>query len=132
MAFLDFLPIIGGALSSVWNTVTGQSQSKGLMKYQSELNQQAVDVQNRYNSPIAQMERLRQSFVLLASILILYMEMVLKVIKVVHRMLVLLIVHKMPISVLRKLLVTFLKNVKLKMKQELQVRLNKSCLLTSF
>lgn len=62
MAFLDFLPIIGGALSSGWNSIIGQSQSKGLMKYQSELNQQAVDVQNRYNSPIAQMERLRQKF----------------------------------------------------------------------
>lgn len=132
MAFLDFLPIIGGALSSVWNTVTGQAQSKGLMKYQSELNQQAVDVQNRYNSPIAQMERLRQTFVLLALILTLYMEMALKVINLVHRMLVFLIAHKMPISVLQKLLVTFLKNVKLKTKLELQVRLNKSFLLISF
>lgn len=132
MAFLDFLPIIGGALSSVWNTVTGQAQSKGLMKYQSELNQQAVDVQNRYNSPIAQMERLRQSFVLLASILTLYMEMVLRVTNLVHRMLVLLIAHKMPILVLQRLLVTFLKNVKLKMKLELLVHLNKSCLLISY
>lgn len=58
MAFLDFLPTIGGALSTLWDSTVGQSQSKALMRYQAELNQQAVDNQNRYNSPIAQMERL--------------------------------------------------------------------------
>lgn len=58
MAFLDFLPTIGGALSTLWNSTVGQQQSKDLMKYQAELNQIAVDNQNRYNSPIAQMERL--------------------------------------------------------------------------
>ena len=59
MAVLDFLPVVGSALSSLWNTFTGQSQSKSLMKYQQKLNQQSIDIQNRYNSPIAQMERLQ-------------------------------------------------------------------------
>lgn len=58
MAFLDFLPTLGGALSTLWNSTVGQHQSKDLMKYQAELNQIAVDNQNRYNSPVAQMERL--------------------------------------------------------------------------
>ena len=58
MAFLDFLPTIGGALSTLWNSTVGQKQSKDLMRYQAELNQNAIDQQNRYNSPIAQMERL--------------------------------------------------------------------------
>ena len=61
MAFLDFLPMIGGALQTFWNSTVGQKQSKDLMNYQYQLNQQAVDAQNRYNSPIAQMERLRQA-----------------------------------------------------------------------
>lgn len=56
--FTDYIPIIGGALSSLWNTFTGQSQSKSLMRYQQKLNQQSIDLQNRYNSPLAQMERL--------------------------------------------------------------------------
>ena len=58
MAFLDFLPTIGGALSTLWDSTVGQKQSKDLMRYQAQLNQMAVDAQNRYNSPIAQMERL--------------------------------------------------------------------------
>jgi hypothetical protein len=61
MAFLDFLPTIGGALNTLWNSTVGMNQSKSLMRYQAQLNQQAIDVQNRYNSPIAQMERLRQA-----------------------------------------------------------------------
>lgn len=61
MAFLDFLPIIGGAAQALWQSTVGQSQSKDLMRYQAELNQQAVNAQNRYNSPIAQMERLRDA-----------------------------------------------------------------------
>lgn len=59
MAFLDFLPIIGGAASAIWDSTVGQKQSKDLMRYQYELNQQAIENQNRYNSPVAQMERLR-------------------------------------------------------------------------
>ena len=59
MAFLDFLPIIGGAASALWDSTVGQKQSKDLMRYQYELNQMAVENQNRYNSPIAQMERLQ-------------------------------------------------------------------------
>lgn len=58
MAFTDYLPVIGGALSAFWDSTVGQKQSKDLMRYQAQLNQQAVDAQNRYNSPIAQMERL--------------------------------------------------------------------------
>lgn len=61
MAFLDFLPTIGGAIQTLWNSTVGQSQSKDLMRYQAELNQQVIDQQNRYNSPIAQMERLREA-----------------------------------------------------------------------
>lgn len=61
MAFVDFLPLVGGALSAGWNALVGQNQSKSLMRYQYELNQQAIEQQNRYNSPIAQMERLRQA-----------------------------------------------------------------------
>lgn len=57
--FLSAVPIIGGALNTLWNTFTGQSQSKSLMRYQQRLNQESINIQNRYNSPVAQMERLR-------------------------------------------------------------------------
>lgn len=53
--------MIGGALSTLWDSTVGQQQSKDLMKYQFDLNQLAVENQNRYNSPIAQMERLREA-----------------------------------------------------------------------
>lgn len=59
MAFLDFLPTIGGAISTLWNSTVGQSQSKSLMRYQQRLQQESIDNMNRYNSPVAQMERLR-------------------------------------------------------------------------
>ena len=58
MAFLDFIPLIGSGLQNAWNAIVGKDQSKDLMRYQYELNQQAIDAQNRYNSPLAQMERL--------------------------------------------------------------------------
>ena len=58
MAFLEAIPVIGGALSTLWNSTVGQSQSKSLMRYQQRLNQESIDLQNRYNSPLAQMERL--------------------------------------------------------------------------
>lgn len=61
MAFVNFLPMIGAALQNIWNSTIGQSQSKEMMRYQYQLNQQAIDTQNRYNSPIAQMERLRDA-----------------------------------------------------------------------
>lgn len=57
--FLSAVPIIGGALNTIWNSTIGQSQSKSLMRYQQRLNQESIDLQNRYNSPLAQMERLR-------------------------------------------------------------------------
>ena len=48
----------GGVLSGIANMFTGEHQSKELMKYQSEFQQQAIDRQNFYNSPAEQMKRL--------------------------------------------------------------------------
>lgn len=60
------LPEIGAALvnaggslvSGLANLFTGQSQSKSLMRYQAQLQQDAIDRQNFYNSPSEQMKRL--------------------------------------------------------------------------
>lgn len=52
---------VGSLASGLWNTFTGQSQSKDLMKYQYELQQQAIDKQNWYNSPEQQMLRLKSA-----------------------------------------------------------------------
>ncbi len=58
MAFLDFIPMIGDVVGSAISNTWGYSQSKKLMRYQQDLQQQMVDRQNQYNSPQAQMDRL--------------------------------------------------------------------------
>lgn len=45
--------------SSLVNTFAGQSQSKDLMDYQYKLQQQAIDAQNLFNSPVEQLKRLK-------------------------------------------------------------------------
>jgi len=52
---------IGSLASSLFNQFTGQSMSKDLMKYQAELNQQAIDRQNQYNTPANQVKRLAEA-----------------------------------------------------------------------
>lgn len=61
MAIGEILSGAGSLFGSIGNAIWGQQQSKDLMRYQAKLNQQAVDAQNQYNSPIEQMNRLRQA-----------------------------------------------------------------------
>lgn len=48
----------GGFLSGLFNTKSGERQSKELMDYQYKLQNEAIDRQNFYNSPAEQMKRL--------------------------------------------------------------------------
>lgn len=50
-----------GSLFNSFSSFLGQSQSKSLMRYQAKLNQEAIDRQNVYNSPIEQVKRLREA-----------------------------------------------------------------------
>lgn len=61
MGLTSFLPLIGTGVQALYNTFVGQQQSKDLMEYQYQLNQKAIRQQNQYNSPIAQMQRLREA-----------------------------------------------------------------------
>lgn len=49
---------VGSLLSGLFNTKSGEHQSKELMDYQYKLQQEAIDRQNFYNSPTEQMKRL--------------------------------------------------------------------------
>lgn len=48
----------GSLVTGLANLFTGNAMSKGLMKYQAQLQQEAIDRQNFYNSPVEQMKRL--------------------------------------------------------------------------
>lgn len=61
MAFLDFVPALGGLVNSGLNAIFGMDQSKKLMRYQSELQQKMIDQANLYNHPYNQMARLREA-----------------------------------------------------------------------
>lgn len=61
MAFLDFVPALGGLVNSGLNAIFGMDQSKKLMRYQSELQQKMIDQANLYNHPVNQMARLREA-----------------------------------------------------------------------
>lgn len=52
---------LGSLVSGLFNAHTGQKQSKELMKYQYDLQQEAIDKQNWYNSPEQQMLRLSKA-----------------------------------------------------------------------
>lgn len=52
---------LGSLASGLFNTFTGQKQSKELMDYQYKLQQEGIDRQNFYNSPAQQMERLKSA-----------------------------------------------------------------------
>lgn len=49
---------VSSLASSIFSNVFGQAQSKELMKYQNELQQQSIDKMNEYNTPANQMKRL--------------------------------------------------------------------------
>lgn len=50
---------LGSLATGLLNNTVGQANSKELMRYQAELQQQAIDRQNQYNSPAEQMKRLQ-------------------------------------------------------------------------
>lgn len=52
---------VGSLAAGLLNNYLGQSMSKDLMDYQYKLQQQAIDRMNLYNSPVRQMERLREA-----------------------------------------------------------------------
>lgn len=64
MAFLDFLPVIGDAISGIAGMAAQHSANetnKELAKYAFEQNEKMWHMQNEYNDPSAQMERLRKA-----------------------------------------------------------------------
>lgn len=71
MAFLDFIPLIGGAVGAISSAIGGSSQNKAnlqavretnnanmeLAKYQADRNLDLWNLNNEYNTPAAQMQR---------------------------------------------------------------------------
>lgn len=52
---------LGGLVTGLFNTFTGQAQSKDLMRYQYQLQQKGIEDQRAYNSPEQQMKRLAKA-----------------------------------------------------------------------
>lgn len=52
---------VGNLFSSIFGNTWSDKSSKELMKYQDQLQQAAIDRQNAYNAPKAQMDRLREA-----------------------------------------------------------------------
>lgn len=52
---------VGSLASGLLNNLIGYNQSKGLMDYQYQLQQKAIDDQNLYNTPANQMKRLAEA-----------------------------------------------------------------------